>query len=230
MRGADHTTRWVLGILISLMLFGTWGPASGAKSRERADLIWVHPDIANLAVHRIALLPAASFEDDLRDVKQETVVQRAFAEAFHKSGHVWTSSNHSGDLLRQAFGNTAIDRVKKEVLESGRVDSLTAIKSCGALGTDALLSLRIDRLERIHGPDAAGKSTASAQIVAAMVDSKGRLVWRASGGETVQGPYIEAQGVPRSAPPAYDEVLDALFERWVPRFPAAAKSPTTTAR
>jgi len=174
-------------------------------NRERTDLVWVHPKFASLRVRSIALLPAVTFEEDLIDVKQEQRVTTAFGEAFRKAAYRWVTPRVASDLLRKAFaGDSTLEAVKETVRRSGRVDSSASASLCAALGTDAMLSLRVDFLGHLRTSDSG--PMASADVVAALVDSKGRLLWRALGSETIRETSI-------------DPVLDALFERWFQRFP-----------
>jgi hypothetical protein len=111
---------------------------------------------------------------------------------------------------------------------------------CARLRTNALLTVRVDQWTQIAiAPEQSGKASTTMQLVAAMVDSTGRLLWRISGSESAEGVYVEpiegvteasGSAVTRStglhgstaagAPPAYVDVLDRLLARWAKLFPA----------
>ena len=79
-----------------------------------------------------------------------------------------------------------------------------------------------------------GKPSTMIQLKAALVDTLGRLLWTASGSETVEGPYYDpstqtsqlttgAIGHSQTsgpAPPSYAEVLARILTRWGANFPA----------
>jgi hypothetical protein len=159
--------------------------------------------------------------------------------ALKGSGHRWLSPIAARALLS---GDSAAEelyrRARAGILESGRTDSLLAPALCARLRTDAVLSVRVDqweqrRLER----NQPGKPATSVVVRAALVDSLGRLVWSASGSETQEGPEQQVDTRQpelaggsfgrgpagfQSQPPAYADVLDKLFARWTPQFPAKA--------
>jgi len=95
--------------------------------------------------------------------------------------------------------------------------------------------VRVDLWEQ-HAPDwdQPGKPYTSVQLRAALVDSLGRLLWSASGGETAEGLYYDPgtgsvsakdSGIDRSpttgrgGAPSFREVLTALLGRWASQFP-----------
>ena len=94
-----------------------------------------------------------------------------------------------GDSLLKAF--------TQYVLKNGRLDSLDAPRFSRATRARALLTVRVDRFERMELQfDQSGKPTTTVQLTAALVDSTGRLLWTASGSETAEGPYQDAVDQP----------------------------------
>jgi hypothetical protein len=209
-------------------------PAWSAKPAKKVDLIWTHPQFRTLAVQSIALLPAASFDNNL---KNEKTVERIFAQALRPSGYRWVSPPVAREMIKALLGgDSALSGLHQIVLKSGRVDSLAARRLCRAIRTDAVMSARLDLFERLEMEwNQSGKPTTTVQIRAALVDSSGRLLWSASGSETGEGQYHEA-GAPtvgikvssgenkpitgQGGAPSYEEVTTRLFSRWVKDFPA----------
>jgi hypothetical protein len=209
-------------------------PAWSGKPAKKVDLIWTHPQIRSFGVKSIALLPAASFDNNL---KNEKTVEMIFAQALRPSGYRWVSPPVAREMIKALLGgDSALSALHQTVLKGGRVDSLAAARFCRAIRTDALMSVRLDLFERLEMEwNQAGKPTTTVQVRAALVDSSGRLLWSASGSETGEGQYHEA-GAPtvgikvssgenkpitgQGGAPSYEEVTTRLFSRWVKDFPA----------
>ena len=108
----------------------------------------------------------------------------------------------------------------------------------------ALLCVRIDQFEKRELEfNESGHATTTVKLHAALVDSTGRLLWTASGGETMEGPYqeaatgslgVKASGlnttpVTQGGAPSWNEVLGKVFARWVEQFPHRGARPDSTA-
>ena len=132
----------------------------------------------------------------------------------------------------------------EKVLKSPRVDSLDAPRLARATRASALLSVRIDQFEKRELEfNQSGHAATTVQLRAALVDSSGRLLWSASGSETMEGPYqeaatgslgVKASGlnttpVTQGGAPSYNEVLAKLLGRWAEQFPARAAADSTRA-
>lgn len=220
-------------------LLGLALPTPGAaadKQGRKLDLFWTHPDIANLGLRSVALLPTATFDGNL---KAEKEVELAWGPLSRGTGYRWFYSTMSKDLLRRAFGgDSMLTAVRKTLLKDGRVDSLTARALCQALRVSAVLTMRADQWEQLQMEwNQTGKPLTTVQMKAALVDSSGRLLWTASGSETGEGPMHQADsgtlGVKSSGlgteavtgqggAPSFQEVLTPLFTRWISSFPAKA--------
>jgi hypothetical protein len=204
------------------------------KKDKKLDIIWTHPEIAGIPLRSIALLPGATFDNDL---KAEKEIELAWGPPSRGTGYRWFYSTMTKDLLRRAFGGDSIlTAVRKGVLKDGRVDSLSARALCQALHTSAVLTIRADQWEQIQMEwNQTGKPWTTVQMRAALVDSSGRLLWTASGSETGEGPMHQADsgtlGVKSSGlglqavtgqggAPSFQEVLAPLFTRWITSFPA----------
>lgn len=210
--------------------------ADAAKPQGRElDLVWTSPALDTAKVGRIALLPAASFARDLRN---EKLVEGMLARALVESGHRWVSSTTSRALLRSAApDDSMLNGVRDEVLKNARLDSLSAMRVCAKLRTDAVLCVRVDRFDQVVlDATQSGKPSTTIQIRAALLGADGRQLWTVSGSETGEGPYQSPSSDPYRTPgggvnanptvtaigpPSYEEVLTRLFDRWAPRFPKA---------
>ena len=213
-------------------------PAAAADKKGRKDtkldLFWTHPEIAAHGLRSVALLPAATYDNDL---KAEKEVEIAWGPLARSTGYRWFFSTMSKDLLRRAFGgDSMLAAVRKGVLKDGRVDSLSARALCQALRVSAVLTMRADQWEQIQMDwNQTGKPSTTVQMKAALVDSSDRLLWTASGSETGEGPMhqgdsgtlgVKSSGLGLQAvtgqggAPSYQEVLTPLFTRWIAGFPA----------
>lgn len=219
-------------------------PAAGAdKKGKKLDLVWTHPQIDSIRLRSIALLPAATYDNDIRAEKE---IEEAWGPVARATGHRWYYSTMTKDLLRRAFGgDSVLTALRKSVLKDVRVDSLSARALCAKLRTSAVLSIRADQWSQLEMEfNQTGKPSTTVQIRGALVDSTGRLLWSASGSETGEGPMHEATsgtlGVKSSGlgtqavtgqggAPTFQEVLLPLFTRWSGSFPSQATPPAPAA-
>jgi hypothetical protein len=228
----------------ALLALPAAGGAAEKKKDKTIDLFWTHPDLAGIGLRSIALLPGATFDNDL---KAEKEIELAWGPPSRGTGYRWFYSTMTKDLLRRAFGgDSVLAAVRKVILKDARVDSLSARALCQALRTSAVLTMRADLWEQNQMEwNQTGKPSTTVQMRAALVDSTGRLLWTASGSETGEGPMHQAEsgtiGVKGSGlglqavtgqggAPSFQEVLAPLFTRWIGSFPsrvapAAAPSP-----
>jgi hypothetical protein len=231
-RGAALACAALLGL--SLWPAGSVVASEGDKKAKKLDSFWTHPDMDSISLRSIALLPGASFDNDLKTEKE---LEIAWGAAARPLGYRWYYSTLAKDLLRRAFGgDSVLTALRAGILKDGRVDSLSARKLCQALHTSAVLSLRADIWEQTQVEwNQSGKPWTRIALKAALVDSSGRLLWTVSGNETGEGPQHNADsgtiGVKSSGlglqqvtgeggPPSYQEVLARLFARWIENFPA----------
>ncbi len=235
------TRRVGLAALITLAVLVSLVPsASAAKKGGKADLVTTAPDFASHGVKSIAMLPAATFD---RSLRAERAVADLWGMNFKGTGYRWISAGTTRDMLMSTAGDSMVRVVREQVLRNVRVDSLQAPLLCAKLRTDALLCVRVDQWEQ--QPilwNQSGRPTTSVQLKAALVDSTGALLWSAAGSETGEGAYHDPSTNPvgvsstglentpitgQGGPPAFDEVLNRLLQRWTPLFPrpAAAGEP-----
>jgi hypothetical protein len=208
-------------------------PATGHAAPRTPDLIWVHPRYDSLGIQSVALLPAAAFDRNHHD---ETFVETMFAKALQPAGYRWTTPQTAREKIQSAGGDSAVAALSNGILKAGRVDSLVAQRICSTLRTSALMSVRVDQFEQTQVEwNQSGKPTTTVRLRAALVDSTGRLLWSASGSETGEGPYHEADSgttgvsgsglntTPTTAQggaPSFEDVTTRLLDRWMKRFPA----------
>jgi len=230
-------------LLLTLPLARTDDAATADdKKGKKLDVFWTSPEAANVRLRSVALLPGATYDNDL---KAEKEIEASWGAPARTTTYRWLFSTMTKDLLRRSFGSDSIlTVVRKSILKDGRVDSLTARALCNALHTSAVLSIRADQWAQIEMEwNQTGKPSTTVGLKAALVDSLGRLLWTASGTETGEGPMHNADsgtlGVKSSGlstepvtgqggAPAFEEVLSPIFTRWIANFPTPpAASPAT---
>jgi hypothetical protein len=230
----SHLARCSATLLLLGALLLPAPPLALAAKDKKADQIWSRVGFDTLGVAGIALLPSATYH---HDAAQEKMVDLAVAQGLSPLGYRWISASLARDLLRRAFaGDSVVRTLNVMLLERARVDSVAAPALCAALRTDALLSVRVDQIEKIEMEwNQAGKPSTTVRLRAALVDSLGRLLWSASGSETAEGPYHDPQagtiGVQKSGlgtspmtgqggAPSFEEVLTRLVARWAAMLPS----------
>lgn len=226
---------------LSVLLLHTTLAFAADKKQKVMDSFWLAPDFQQYGVSSIAFLPVATFDDNM---EARRLVEQAIGQAFRTSGHRWLSAISARDYLFRQGGDSLMLAVRSQLAKSPRVDSLQAPALSRLLRTRALLGVRVDGWERVQlEPTQAGRPYTTVRLNAALVDSTGRLLWTASGGETIEGQYRDPnQGVVgmnssglndqpmtnTAAAPTYAEVLTKLLARWSPQFPAKAAAPDST--
>lgn len=208
-------------------------------ARGGRDLVWTHPDYARTRVDRIALIPAASFDNNLQN---ESLVEAMLGQSLKGTSYRWISASSTRELLRSQTGNDSLLKLlKSDLLKDAKIDSVHVRYVCKVLKCSGLLGVRIDQWDQ-QTPDynQAGTPTTTVQARAALSDSLGRVIWTISGGLTAEGGYydpskgpvavkdsgLERQAVTGSAgAPPYREVLTTLFGRWAPTFPPKPAAP-----
>ena len=213
-------------------------PARADRKTRSNDRFWTAPELSELPVSSIALLPVVTFDGNL---EARRITELSIGQALRGSGHRWVSANTAREYLRRAGGDSLANSIQTSVLERERVDSLQAPTVCAAARTRAVLTVRVDQWEqRKLEFNQSGTPTTTIKLRAALVDSTGRLLWSASGSETMEGPYQDASantiGVKASGlnnvpltnqggAPTFQETLTKLLSRWSPEFPKKAAAP-----
>jgi hypothetical protein len=227
-----------LALFASLLVLTASGTAKN-QGRPGGDLIWRHPQYAQLAPASIALLPAASFD---ASAERERLLTVTCASALGSGGYRWMSASTSRAILSSdSTGQTLMAEARGAVLKKARVDSTVARRMCERLRVAAVLGVRIDEWEtQAIEPSQSGKPWSRAYLRAALMDSTGRLLWSAEGSETVEGlehdATTNATGIesssPRNefstgegAPPKPQEVFQRIVTRWAAVFPPRSAAP-----
>src|SRR5689334_15111740 len=191
MRPTRRASRWIatwLTLAIASLAFVRL--AAAAEKKQAGDRFWTAPDIANYPVTSIALLPPATYDGNI-DARR--LVESAVGTALRGSGHRWASSFMIRDYLYKSGGDSLLKALNDKLLKNPRVDSLDAPFLCRATRTRAVLTVRVDQLERRElEADQSGKPSTTAQLRAALVDSTGRLLWTVSSSETLEGAHQDA--------------------------------------
>jgi len=224
---ASLTLAVALGVAVCAAL-----PAAAQKKSRTADRFWTSSELASLPVASIAMLPVVTFDGNLEARK---AVEQHMGQSLRGSGHRWVSATTAREYLRRAGGDSLLSAIADAVLKHERIDSLDAPFICQSARARAVLLVRVDQYEqRKLEFNQSGNPATTVQLKAALVDSTGRLLWSASGGETLEGPYQDAResavGVKASGlnntpmtnqggAPTFAETLTKLFARWGPEFP-----------
>jgi hypothetical protein len=230
-----HSRIVSLAIALAAVSLAVASPAHAAVKKGVGDTFWTAPDIAKYPATTIAMLPPATYDGN---IEARNLVETAVGQALKGSGHRWVSPFLVRDYLSKAGGDSLTKALRDKLLKNPRLDSLDAPFVSHALRARAVLTVRVDEMERRElEAGQSGRPTTTVQLHAALVDSTGRLLWTASSNETLEGEQQDAnanvigvkasglntQGVGNTttAPP-YQEVLLKICQRWVEPFPKPA--------
>jgi hypothetical protein len=218
-------------VLVGLAAFA----ASAAKKTPSGDRAWTAPDFAEYRVASIAMLPPATYDGSVEARKH---VEQAVGQALKGSGHRWVSPFLVRDVITKNGGDSLAKAINDKLLQDPRVDSLDAPRLSRLFRARALLTVRVDEMERRElEADQAGRPSTSIQLRAALVDSTGRLLWTMDSNETMEGAQqdpsanvigVRASGLNNTAvggtspAPTYQEVLAKMCLRWTEEFPRRA--------
>ena len=232
-------------VVVSLLLIAA--VAGGQPKAKKVDIFWQHPGFDTLKVKSIAFMPSIAFDHDLG---KEHEAEDAMAQTIRGVSYRWLSPTSVLALLKVKPAADSVWRIQRDrILKSpvARIDSLACPTLCSALRVNAMLTLRVDVMEKYEPEwNQAGKPTTTITCRAALVDSAGRLLWTVSGSETGEGPYHDPNAGVQSVSgsglatkpvtgqmgaPNYRDVGATLFNRWALSFPrpAGAAAPATPA-
>lgn len=231
----------VLALALGAIAVGTVPPAAAAdKGKSTGDRVWLAPDYASYPVTSIALLPPATYDGSVENRK---MVENTIGQTLRGSGHRWASPFLVRDYLLKAGGDSLTKALNDKLLKNPRIDSLDAPYLSRTLRTRAILTVRIDQMERRElEPGQSGRPTTTVQLRGALVDSTGRLLWTVNSNETMEGAQqdasanvigVKASGLNNSAvggtspAPLFQEVLLKVCKRWAEQFPRKAAADST---
>jgi hypothetical protein len=228
-------------VLFTLATVGTLAIAAGKKDAT-ADHAWTAPDLDRYPVPSIAMLPPATYDGN---VEARKLVETAVGQALKGSGHRWVSPFMVRDYLVRNGGDSLVKVLTDKLLKNPRLDSLDAPGMSRMLHARAVLTVRVDEMERRElEADQSGRPSTSIQLRAALVDSTGRLLWTLYSAETMEGAQqepggnvigVKASGLNNSAvgntspAPTYQEVLAKMCLRWTDQFPKRAAPDSSAA-
>ena len=222
-------------VLAALALLALTALEAAGKSAPPGDRPWTTPDIARFPVASIAMLPPATYDGN---AEASRLVEQAVGQALRGSGHRWVSPFIVRDVLLKNGGDSLSKAINAKLLQDPRVDSLDAQRLSRLFRARALLTVRVDEMERRELElDQSGRPSTSIQLHAALVDSTGQLLWTLYSSETMEGAQqepggnvigVKASGLNNSAvgavspAPTYQEVLAKMCLRWTDAFPKRA--------
>ena len=222
-------------VLATLTLLALTALEAAGKSAPPGDRSSTAPDIASYSVASIAMLPPATYDANAEASK---LVEQAIGQALKGSGHRWVSPFLVRDVLLKNGGDSLSKAINAKLLKDPRVDSLDAPRLSRLFRARALLTVRVDEMERRElEADQSGRPSTSIQLRAALVDSTGRLLWAMASSETMEGAQqdpnanvigVKASGLNNtpvgaiSPAPTYQEVLAKMCARWTEVFPKRA--------
>lgn len=232
-----------IGMLALLLALAAATAVAADRSARKLDTLWQVGDLASLDIRGISFMPVATFDGN---VEARRLTEDAVGKAFRGSGHRWLSTAVTREMIRSAGGDSLANALQKQVLALGRVDSLDAPYFSRLTRSRAILTVRVDKFEKLEMEfNQNGKPTTSVGLTAALVDSTGRLLWSARGGENAEGPYhdgnagaigVNASGLNnkpitgQAGAPGYPETLGKLLARWTPVFPRRGAADSTVTR
>ena len=224
----------------ALVLAVAIAASASAGKRPAADEVWRAPGLDSLDLRSIALLPVVTFDGNM---EAKRLTEDQVGRAFRASGHRWLSPATSRDMLVREGGDSLLKAIARQVEKRGQVDSADAAALSRLTHSRALLTVRVDRIERIvPEADQSGRPSTTVELTAALVDSTGALLWRARGVEVAEGTYqdsyqrsgvigVKTSGLSTtpltdgSGAPSVQETMMKMLARWTERFPRRAPAP-----
>lgn len=218
-------------VLSALLVEGS--AVHAQKSARKVDLFTLAPDFAQYGVQSIAMLPVATFDGNL-DSRRMT--EGLVGQALKGIGYRWVSPTLTKEWVSRAGGDSLLKALNEQLLKQPRLDSLQAPMYSRTCRARALLTVRVDQFERRELEfNQSGRPATTVSLKAALVDSTGRLLWSASGSETMEGAFQDPSANPigvsasglntkpiaaQGGAPTFIEVLNKLLVRWAEHFPA----------
>ena len=190
--------RWLA--MVATLLALVLAPRPAAAAKPPADKIWTRRGGVGRAIHTIALVPAAEEEPT-----GGVFVDDQWLVQFYEDGHDWLPAPLVRDQLRRLSTqrDSALRAINAQILRRGRIDSVAVPVLARTLHAQALLTVRVDRWERVKESNPY-LTTAYVELTAALVDSTGTLVWRISGEERETARYgipVTASGLGQTGQP-----------------------------
>jgi hypothetical protein len=195
--------------------------ASTATARPSArDEVYRHPDLEGHRGMTVAILPAVAIVGDER---VERLVERAWSTLYQGSDTRWMPAGEVRVRLAEVVGDPAalIAEVRSQIWHDGTVRPTTARVLAGLLGVDAVLSVRVDRLE----VEEDGRGLAG--MTASILGVDGARLWSITGtqvhGATAVNHSIEGEQSMMLGGASENDAgaaLLSLFGRWAWQIPS----------
>lgn len=200
LRPLRSPSRFLLVAAVALCALAVPFVPADAKPRT-VERSWLNPQFASFGIHRIAILPATTFNGD--DQASNATAAVWFGE-FSKVPYEWISAEKVRLKLRTASRqrDSLVDVISNQVLKSGKVEPKTAGFLAGLLGVDALLCVRIDKWQVMNS--ASSRQTATIELAATLVDRQATDLWKVAGSSINEGPVVSShmlfENGPKEAP------------------------------
>ena len=162
----------------------------GGAAPKTQDRVQVRPGAASFPLRRIAFLPVVSL-----DYGAGRAVEEQWLLHFIDDGHDWVPPEISAKFMSSLSPrkpDSVLTALRAQVFKQGLPDSLRVPVVARALHSQALLSVRVDRWQRVVESDRR-ITTAYVELTATLVDSTGRTLWQVAGEERQSAKY----GVPQ---------------------------------
>lgn len=232
-RGRLHAGLLALAsALASAVTLAVAAPCEAARSSDR---VWTRAGIAQYPLRRIAFLVVV---DQAEGIARARAVEEQWLLHFIDDGHDWVPPEiceQSMRLFSRRRPDSVMSAVRNQVFRNGQIDSTGAPRLASALRSQALLTVRVDVIDR-GGTWAGEIVTARVELTAALVDSAGKLLWRISGEQRRITPSGAPQSSAREEEPKVvrdyrlsvpgnpaardlDVALDVMFQRWLAVYP-----------
>jgi hypothetical protein len=184
------------------VLAGAFATADAKAKSRTVERSWVNPDFARYGIHRIAILPATTFDGD--DQASNATAAVWFGEFAARVPYEWISAEKVRLQLRSVSKqrDSLVNVINDQVQKSGKVEPKTADFLARVLGVDALLCVRIDKWQVMNS--ASSRQTATVELQATLVDRQAADLWKVAGSAINEGPVVSShmlfENQPHEAP------------------------------
>lgn len=169
-------------------------PSLALAAPKVTDHVRIRADASRFPLRRIAVLPVVSPGDAVaRTVEEQWLLH------FIDDGHDWVPPEISAEFMSALSSrkpDSVWNAIHAQVFKQGFPDTLRAPFLARVLHSQALLSIRVDRWERVVEPDAR-ITTAFVELTATLVDSAGEGAMADLGRTAAGGEVRRSSGGPR---------------------------------
>jgi hypothetical protein len=176
---------------LALAVLAALFPSAVVAGRAPKDHVWTRSDASRFPAKRITLLPVVSM-----NYQVGLAVGEQWLLHFIDDGHDWIPPEvcaRSLSAMSPRKPDSIARMVNFAVFKRGCPDTLQVPSLTRRLQSQAVLSVRVDRWERVVESDAR-ITTAHIGLTAALVDSAGHVLWQISGEQA----QIAKYGIPQA--------------------------------